>query len=186
MKQSLIKTISSEKWLSLAASKNGKREALTPVYGNMASDGYRMHIDPAGTFTGSDTIRSMFSIIYDDARKNPILTTTQRTPLFLACLHALAIGKGPTHRDDNTPALRLKINGRIEYMAEDEEHGKTWGELPCEHAGADISISINPALLRDALAGMTGTVYLAFKRNDRPVYITDETGKEAIVMPLQP
>jgi len=166
-------------WLKRACSKDKNRpEELLPVWGNMATDGYRVHYDKSLEPSDPPFPRDM-SFIVDPARLNSNIATIQVKPFIQAIKQARVINKD---------ILRLSFNGRLELIAKSEELGDSIIPLESgyEHAGDDCIIGINPAFLLDALSGFDNEVYFCLADNTpekRPVYLTDGT-REAVIMPL--
>jgi hypothetical protein len=174
------KTTPPDAWLKRACSKDKKRpEELLPVWGNMATDGYRVHYDTRLEPSNPPFPRDI-SFIMDPARLNSNIATIRVKPFIQAIKQARVINKD---------VLRLSFNGRLELIAKSEELGDSIIPLVSgyEHAGDDCIIGIHPAFLLDALAGFDNEVYFCMADNTpekRPVYITDGT-REAVIMPMK-
>ena len=165
-------------WLKRACSKDKARPQLLTVWGNMATDGMRVHYDTRLEPSDPPFPRDM-SFIMDPARKNANMATIKVKPFIQAVKQAKVICNW---------RLKLQFNGRLELIAKSEELGDSIIPLQSgyDHAGEDCTIAINPIFLLDALSGFTDEVFFCMneQRPDKcPVYITDGT-REAVIMPM--
>lgn len=177
----------SDKWLNMAVHHDKKhpRPALERVHGNIASDGFRYHKDHARAFSPDPKYPPPDFNVVIDKHHPKALVKASRNALILACLRAIAIGRGASPRDDFMPVLRLSVNGKLEYKAISEENGTTSGYIEnYHHEGDDLEIGFNPKYLMEAVAGMSEEVLISLKASNYPAYITDGR-RSAVVMPMR-
>jgi len=177
-KSPMVDAPAPDPWLKRACSKDKARPQLLTVWGNMATDGMRVHYDTRLEPSDPPFPRDM-SFIMDPARKNANMATIKVKPFIQAVKQAKVICNW---------RVKLQFNGRLDLIAKSEELGESIIPLQSgyDHAGEDCTLAINPAFLLDALSGFTDEVYFCMneQRPDKcPVYITDGT-REAVIMPL--
>lgn len=164
-------------WLQRACSTDKQRESLAQVYGNVSSDGSRLHIDTR-LEPSNPPAPYNWECVVNPARKYENIAILQVKPLVKALKQAKSINKESTH---------LSFNRRLEIIARSEETGESM--IPIEtgyqYTGQDAIVWINNKFLLDALSGFTDEVMLCLGSNPpkMPVYLTDGT-REAVIMPI--
>ncbi len=167
-------------WLQRAVSHDAARPEMCHVAGNIATDGRRMHyrtdLKPIEWLWRPATER-----ILAKARENSnLVCLTQGAAIQLLTVCRLA------KKLDNS-ALRLSVNGRLEYTIRAEGLADTSGTISAgyEHAGEDITVGINAAYLADALGkpGKETWIALGNLPTDE-IYLTDGETHEAVIKPL--
>ena len=174
-------------WLKRACSKDKNRpEELLPVWGNMATDGYRVHYDKS--LEPSDPpFPQPINYVINPCRTYGNIAEIEVKPFAQAVKQARTINKDSIH---------IRLNGRLELIATDPSWNngtdiqKTTIQIDSgyAHSGPDAEFAINPAFLLDALGGFTGSVILAvndkLKPGQCPIYLTGGT-REAFIMPMK-
>jgi hypothetical protein len=172
-------------WLVKACSKDEARPQYVHPWGNMATDGIRLHIDNSLQPSDPPFPRD-YSFVVTPARNYGNIATIRVKPFIQAVKQARTINKN---------MIRLAINGRLDIIASDpswngEDTGKTIISIESdyEHTGNDATIAINPKFLMDALSGFSDEVYLAvddYYPEQRAIYLTNGT-REAVIMTIKP
>lgn len=178
-----VNKLSPEKWIALATMKKQPGNDFEKPYGGIASDNYRIHADdniPVIPDAASDRMITMLK----ENKKCKLTASFEKAALLTAALQVIAIGKAAQKRDDIIPRMLLVLEeDKLKFSAEANDN-KTEGEFNCEYCGDALSILINPKYIVDALSGMEETtITLGTNGKNRPVYLTDNHGKHAVVMP---
>ena len=168
-------------WLAKAASKDTARPQLQKVYGNMGTDGYRLHYDPALP-APAEPAPMKWEYILEDCRKYQNIATVSKKELMAACKAA-----------KKCTAIDITLNGLMVYSYTNDDATMS-GEITAgySHTGPDLTMRISPAHLIDAMSGFDGdTVLIAGKDGapsrvaglsaSYPAYFTDGSREAAIM-----
>uniref|UniRef100_A0A6H1Z9M0 Uncharacterized protein n=1 Tax=viral metagenome TaxID=1070528 RepID=A0A6H1Z9M0_9ZZZZ len=149
-------------WLAKAVANPNtcNRPELCKAYGNIATDGIRIHFDNdfEPLEEGSEKIRKLWI----DFTRRSLLSDSS----FMVNAKAFErIVKGA--KVINKEEIRLRVSGVLEARATSEEVGDYTTTTPCYHFGnKELNILINPRFVLDALAGMKGEISGKIIRND--------------------
>jgi len=165
-------------WLAKAVANPNKeyRAELCKAYGDIATDGARIHFDSAldPVQEESQKIREAWA----GFTRRALLSDSSFTANVKG-LQRLVKGAKAVNKDE----IRLRVNGKIEVSATSEETGDYANSLTCYHFGKrELDILINPRFVLDALGGMKGEVSgtIALKEDVKYLYISDGQHSAAI------
>lgn len=169
-------------WLKKAISKDKDyREELCQVYGGIAADGWRMHIDNRLPL---DLFPREIDYILNPLKNYQNIATVPVKPLI-----ALVKGMKGIAKQGNG-SIKIDLNhDRLEVSAKSEEYGITAAEITTKKGYSLEYIPgwflINPKFLLDALSGFKDEVLISYKNERSPIHITDGV-REAVIMPMNP
>jgi len=196
------------KWLELATSKASNRPEYQVLYGNVGTDGYRIHRDNSLPAAENDDFITRVATIIPTQPRNR--ATVSRQDLIIACKRAFAFRDEFDRKNKNYPVITFCLNGSLQYSAKNEGVGSTHGEIIDGQTIVDkttpikngikyhshktvfkhhnpekvVSFGLNVKYLLDALEGLQGnTVEIDIPSPRAPFYITDGT-REAVIMPV--
>ena len=165
-------------WIVKAVANPNKeyRAELCKAYGDIATDGARIHFDSAldPVQEESQKIREAWA----GFTRRALLSDSSFTANVKG-LQRLVKGAKAVNKDE----IRLRVNGKIEVSATSEETGDYANSLTCYHFGKrELDILINPRFVLDALGGMKGEVSgtIALKEDVKYLYISDGQHSAAI------
>jgi hypothetical protein len=170
--QEAEKTVS-DPWIAKAASKDTFRPQMCRHYGNIATDGFRIHYDAS---LSGETTPFNWRVILDPCKAYTNLATVSNADLVRACKSVKRFAE----------CITLTLNGSLQYSAQSDDAGTTAGEITrnYSHTDDDLTVKINAKYILDALSGMEDTVIISGRGSNYPVYITDGK-REAVVMPVR-
>lgn len=181
-------------WLVKAAKVPDKFNTLPElckVYGNIASDGYRLHYDPSlPEIPAPDRLSRLFNTTIEPCHHYQDMATVNTKNL----MKAIKGVKKFTSKDHFY--MSMSVNGQVECCVNNKDKGTITLQVEGEftHSGKDFKVDIRPEFMIDALSGMGDTVIIASKPNKyptttgvhtHPLYITDGT-REAAIAPVNP
>lgn len=117
-------------WLEKATAKKANHEEYTVTHGNLGTDGFRLHYDPTQPAEESDFVQRATDCALVPARKGTQTEfTLTKAALVTACKQAIAIGRDPRRPQyDESPTLKVRVNGSFQYSAKSEGNGSISGE----------------------------------------------------------
>lgn len=170
-------------WVGLARTKNNYRPALAQHWGNAATDGTRLHFDRAlapriATNITQPDIQSILHL----GRTADNFALMQTRDLIAAAKRCKALKNGP---------MTVTVNGSLEFTAGSEKVGQTRGAITenYSHIGDVVIFTVDPALLLDALAPMSGDVLIALRhrideqKDGYLLYVASGTREAVLVAP---
>ncbi len=182
-------------WINKARSKDQARPQLCRQWGDFAADGFRVHLDaslPPVNSYGTDgeydfiegaSLRKSVNELPDASLEYDNLVTISPKMMSKAIKGMSRLAK------NGAGYVKVSLNGNMDISASSEELGTAKTSLDMtdgySYTGEDVSIAFNPAYMIDALAGFVGDeVIISFDNPNRPVYITDGSEREALIMPM--
>ena len=187
------KQLESTKWLCSAIDPKNNNEKLTHLWGNVASDGFRMHIDYSMPALPKESVPFDYSYIVNPCHDyhNSIELDVQ------ALINAIKAAKLLVNGNDT---LLLKIHFNVNVRVLTIHHQNNDGLYDFEirmlkvqnnHIEESFTFGINAKFLLDALLGLTcnGMVSIGFSTKNpagSPIFLTcaGESDRQAIVMPM--
>ena len=187
------KQLESTKWLYSAIDPKNNNEKLTHVWGNVASDGFRMHIDYSMPALPKESIPFDYSYIV-----NPCHDYYNSIELdVLSLINAIKAAKLLVNGNDT---LLLKFHFNVNVRVLTIHHQDNSGQYDFEirmlqvqnnHIEESFTFGINAKFLLDAITGLTcqDTVRISFSTKgpeNHPLFLTcgDNSDRQAIVMPM--
>ena len=187
------KQLESTKWLCTAIDPKSSNERLTHLWGNVASDGLRMHIDYSMPALPKESIPFDYSYIV-----NPCHDYYDSIELDVQSLiNAIKAVKILVNSNDTLLVkIHFSVNTRVLTIYHQDSVGFYDFEIRMlkvqnNHIENDFTFGINAKYLLDAIAGLTcnNTVRTAFSTKgpeNHPMFFTcgDNSDRQAIVMPM--
>jgi hypothetical protein len=168
------------KFILAAISKDKFRPQLARHYGNMSTDGFRLHYDqslpPAPDFYRLELYGRMMELL-DGARVGESARVELTPAAVKELIRACKVAK------KYKASIKLSVNGVLDYNIADYPaviNGRI--SQGYTHTGDDITILFNPSQLLDALEPINTVILL--KDKDHAAYITAGS-HEAVIMPRQ-
>lgn len=171
-----------DKWISKAVGKGERLERfpqLARAYGNLATDGNRVHYDSTLPEAGDRP-----DYLYLD--KLPHYAESSKAPN-MAQVNTKALAKAiKTGKAISRETIGILINGRLDVTATDESGNTVTRSIEegYQHTGPDVSIWINPSFVLDALSGMRRE-FVTMRITDKTLFITDGE-RDALIMQMRP
>jgi hypothetical protein len=187
-----MSTMESTKWLLSATDHKSQNDKYHHVYGNVATDGYRLHVDKSMPVMPKESMPYDFDTILD-----PIYSYTDHIEINAAAL--IVMVKAAKALDVNILKIKVSrmLDGNNQYMllsiiANDKNNNidfEVSRMIENHSVCSDFTIGINPRFLLDALLGLTCetnvTMHVSSYTPERKPIHLHCSDRDAVIMPMQ-